>query len=30
MAIEAGKHRLALMDDSGEVLEREFSVLSKP
>jgi penicillin-binding protein 1C len=30
MAVEAGKHRLALMDDSGEVLEREFTVLSKP
>jgi penicillin-binding protein 1C len=30
MAIEAGRHKLALMDDSGEVLEREFTVLSKP
>lgn len=30
LSINAGKHKLALMDDSGEVLEREFTVLSKP
>lgn len=30
LAIDAGSHRLALMDDSGEILERKFTVLSKP
>jgi penicillin-binding protein 1C len=30
IALETGKHRLAIMDESGEVLEREFTVLGKP
>jgi penicillin-binding protein 1C len=28
LALKAGKHTVTLMDDSGEVLERQFSILS--
>jgi penicillin-binding protein 1C len=29
LSIEAGKHKLTLMDESGEVLDREFTVLAR-